>query len=156
MRVHAERALVVPVDDGVRNLGFGVTASRAHVQHLGSCGDVLGDGGDVLAVLEDGRVVVEVQHGHGHRADGGEGAGPATVRGAGSKSVRRAELTVEGCGQAEHAGVLVDRERSVGRIQQRVYELGVSACADKEKKKKSKESENQSSFHLFPITADYS
>lgn len=85
--VHAERAPFVPFDDGVGNLSFGVTASCVHTQHLGSGSDVLGDGGDVILALEDRRVVVEVQHGYGHQAVGGEGAGPATVCDTGSESV---------------------------------------------------------------------
>lgn len=108
MCVHAEPAHFVSIHDGVGDPGFGITAGRVDTQDLGSRGDVLRDGCGVIAPLEDGRVVVEVEDGYGDRAGGGQGAGPATVRGTSSEGVRRSDLAVEGCGQAEYPGMLVD------------------------------------------------
>lgn len=130
MCIHAEHASLVPIDDGIGNLSFSVTVSRMHAQHLGPRGNVLRDGSDVIMALEDRRVIVQVQDRYRHRADGGEGAGPATIHCLGLESVQGLELTVKGRGQAENTRVLVNRECSISRIQQRVHEFTVRAWAD--------------------------
>lgn len=77
-----ELPVFVAGSDAVGDLGIGpdVLAGRVNSQDLRSQGNVLGHRHQLIAVLENGRIVVDVQYGDGDVDGGGQARGGAPVR----------------------------------------------------------------------------
>lgn len=118
--------MFVAADDAVGDLSvrIGVPAGRLHSEQLSAHGHVLRHGRRVFAVLEHWRVVVDVQDRDHDLADCGE-TWRALVAGQRPELIRGLQLAVQGAFQADDASLLVNGEKAIGRIQQRVDDVAV-------------------------------
>lgn len=136
MWIHTEHAMFVPTDDAVRDLsaGFRVPAGRVYSEQLRSRRHVLRHRSGVFTVLKHWRVVVDVQDGDRHQAHGRE-TWQTLVSGQSLQLICWLHLTVQGTFQGYYTGVLVNWEKSIRGVLQRVQDFAVNAWKKKKKKK---------------------